>query len=174
MRLPGRLLSGALLLLGGCMTPLEVRSSAGTGPELRPESFFSGETSGRGVIRMAGGRPGRTFEVRSTGRVQAGAIRVDQVIRYGDGKTSRRKWRLRPVGPNRYTGALSDAAGPVRAEVSGNALRLRYLLRHPAVTMEQRLHLQLDGRTVLNEGTVRVLGVVVARLSEQIVRADGH
>jgi hypothetical protein len=162
----------ATLLLAGCMTPLPLGSFARAGPELRPELFFLGETRGRGVIQTAGGRPSRTFEVVSQGLRQGETIRVDQTIRYGDGKVDRRFWTLRQTGPNRYEGALSDAAGPVRAEVSGNALRLRYLLRRPAVTMEQWLYLQPDGRTLLNEGTVRAFGIVAARLSEQIVRAE--
>jgi hypothetical protein len=167
-------LLAALLLLAGCMTPFKLESFAGTAPELRPEVFFAGETRGRGVIRTAVGRPSRTFEVRSIGRVERGSIRVDQLIRYGDGKVDQRHWQLRRVGPNRYEGALSDAAGPVRAEVRGRALRLRYLLRHPAIRMEQWLYLQPDGRTLLNEGTVRAFGIVVARLSEQIVRAEAR
>ncbi len=162
----------AALLLAGCMTPLRVADFAGSGPELRPELFFIGEARGRGLIQTAGGRPSRTFEVISTGQRQGEGIRVDQVIRYGDGKVERRFWTLRSTGPNTYHGTLSDAAGPVRAEVSGNALRLRYLLKRPAITVEQWLYLQPDGRTLLNEGTVRAFGMVVARLSEQIVRTE--
>ena len=166
------LLPAALLLLAGCMTPMKLADFASSSPELRPERFFAGETRGHGVIQTGGGRPSRTFEVVSNGAVQGDTIRVDQTIRYGDGKVDRRTWHLRRVGPNRYEGALSDAAGPVRAEAQGNALRLRYLLKRPAITMEQWLYLQPDGRTLLNEGTVRAFGIVVARISEQIVRTE--
>ncbi len=38
--------------------------------------------------------------------------------------------------------------------------------------MEQWLYLQPDRRTVLNEATVRVAGLVVARLSERISRDE--
>lgn len=164
--------SAILLLLAGCMTPMKLADFAGSGPELRPERFFAGETRGRGVIQTGGGRPSRTFEVVSNGSAAGDTISVDQTIRYGDGKVERRTWQLRRVGPHRYEGALSDAAGPVRAEVRGNALRLRYLLKRPAITMEQWLYLQPDGRTLLNEGTVRAFGIVAARLSEQIVRTE--
>ena len=42
-------------------------------------------------------------------------------------------------------------------------------MRHPfAGSMEQWLYFQPDGRTVLNEATVRVAGIVVAHLSERI------
>jgi len=162
----------SLLLLAGCMTPIKLADFASSVPELRPELFFAGQTRGRGVIQTSGGRPSRTFEVVSNGTVQGDTIRVDQTIRYGDGKVDRRIWQLRRVAPNRYGGALSDAAGPVSAEAQGNALRLRYLLKRPAITMEQWLYLQPDGRTLLNEGTVRAFGIVVARISEQIVRTE--
>ncbi len=173
MRPAGWSLLPILLLLAGCMTPMRLADFARTSPELRPELFFAGETRGRGVIQTAGGRPSRSFEVVSTGQPLGDAIRVDQTIRYGDGKVERRFWTLRRVDANRYEGTLSDAAGPVRAEVRGNTLRLRYLLKQPAITMEQWLYLQPDGRTLMNEGTVRAFGIVAARLSEQIVRADG-
>ena len=38
--------------------------------------------------------------------------------------------------------------------------------------MEQWLYLQPDGRSVMNEATVRVFWVVVAHLSERITRED--
>jgi hypothetical protein len=160
------------LLLAGCMTGHRADRQPAAGPDLRPESFFAGQTCGRGVIRTIAGGADRGFEVSSVGRRTGEAIRVDQTIRYADGKVDRRFWTLRPSGPNRYEGTLSDAAGPVRAEVSGDRLRIRYLLKRPAVTMEQWLYLQPDGRTLRNEGTVRAFGIVVARLSEQISRDE--
>ncbi len=165
------LLPFACLLAAGCVAPHSAPDLARSGPELRPELFFAGETRGRGTLKVAGRRP-RSFDVVSTGQRQGEAIRVDQSIRYSDGKVEQRFWVLRPSGPNRYEGQLSDAAGPVRAETSGNSLRLRYLLRRPAIVMEQWLTLQPDGRTLRNEGTVRAFGIPVGRLSEQIVRAD--
>ena len=162
----------AALLLAGSIAAEAADLQPAAGPELRPELFFEGETRGRGVIHRIGGGKGRDFEVTSTGQRNGAAIRVDQIIRYADGKVDRRFWTLRPSGPNRYEGTLSDAAGPVRAELSGDRLRLRYLLKRPAITMEQWLYLQPDGRTLRNEGTVRAFGIVVARLSEQISRPE--
>lgn len=161
------------LALTGCMSPIPIAAFEAGRPELRPERFFMGETRGNGVLQTAGGRPSRTFQVVSRGRPAAGGgILVEQEISWNNGEVDRRSWTMRPVGPGRYEGRLSDAAGPVTAEARGNALRLRYLLRDPGVRMEQWLYLQPDGRTVLNEGTVRAFGIVVARLSEQIVRTE--
>lgn len=169
-----RLLAPLLALgLGGCLSALPISAFEQSRPELRPEAFFLGETRGNGVLQTGGGRPSRTFQVISRGRAAGDdGITVEQEIRWNDGEVDRRSWTMRPVGAGRYEGRLSDAAGPVTAEASGNALRLRYLLRNPGVTMEQWLYLQPDGRTVFNEGTVRAFGIVAARLSEQIVKVD--
>jgi hypothetical protein len=56
--------------------------------------------------------------------------------------------------------------------VHGNLFHLRYLLKRPAVYMEQWLYLQADNRTVLNEGRISIAGVTIARLSERITRSD--
>lgn len=161
-----------MLILPGCMRAMPLSAFEGARPEFRPELFFLGTTRGEGVLQTAGGRPSRLFRVTSIGRATANGITVDQEIRWSDGKLDRRSWTLRQVAPGRYQGRLSDAAGPVTAEARGNALRLTYLLRHPGITMEQWLYLQPDGRTLLNEGTVRAMGIVAARLSERIVRAE--
>jgi hypothetical protein len=60
----------------------------------------------------------------------------------------------------------------VAAKVTGNRFHLRYLVRQPAVYMEQYLYLQPDGRTVLNLATIRVIGVPWARLTEEITRVE--
>lgn len=159
-----------LASLPGCMKALPVAAFATGTPAMRAETFFLGRTSGSGVLQNRAGRPSRTFQVRSIGRAVPGGITVAQEIRWNDGDIDRRSWTVRRTGPNSYRGALTDAPGPVTAEAHGNVLRLRYRLRNPGVYMEQWLYLQPDGRTVLNEGTVSVLGLTVARLSEQIVR----
>ena len=104
-----------------------------------------------------------------------GRLRLDQTITQtqpgvpGE-KVSKRFWIMTRVDEHRYTATLSDAAGPVTAEVRGNVFHLRYLLKKPFVHMEQWLYLQADGKTVLNEGTITMPGRVIARLSEVIVR----
>ena len=165
----------ALLLVvptAGCMEPLPITAFESGAPAMRAETFFLGKTRGSGVLQNRVGRPSRAFQVASTGRAVPGGIRVDQEISWSDGEVDRRSWTVRRIDRHRYRGELSDAPGPVTAEARGNVLRLRYKLRDPGVYMEQWLYLQPDGRNVLNEGTITVMGMVVARLSEQIVRAD--
>lgn len=160
------------LIPGACVKPIRPDSFAQTKPLFRPELFFGTTAIGHGIIQTAGGKPARPIRVESRGSMQAdGTFRLDQTI-YEEGKTRTRFWIMTRVGENRYTATLSDADGPVKAEVHGNLFHLRYLLKKPFVTMEQWLYLQPDGRTVLNEGTIRMPGRTIARLSEIITRAD--
>ncbi len=113
----------------------------------------------------------RLLHVEGHGYTEAdGSFRLDQVVTFEDGAVEKRTWRLAKRGPGTYTGTLTDADGPVSAEVTGNRFHLRYLLRKPAVYMEQYLYLQPDGRTALNLATITVIGMPLARLTEEITR----
>ncbi len=156
--------------LVGCVRSVAPESFAQNTPTFRPEQFFGTTATGHGVIQSAGGKPARQIRVESKGTVLPdGRFRLDQVI-YEGAKISNRHWIMTRIDDHRYTATLSDAAGPVKAEVYGNLFHLRYLLKKPFVTMEQWLYLQGDGKTVLNEGTIRMPGRTIARLSEIIVR----
>lgn len=158
------------LLPGGCVRPIAPDAFASNRPVFRPEVFFGTTATGHGVIQAASGKPARAITVESRGSTLAdGRFRLDQTIREG-GKTSERHWIMTRIDERRYTATLSDAAGPVTADVHGNLLHIKYLFRKPFVTMEQWLYLQPDGKTVLNTGTIRMPGREIARLSEVIVR----
>ncbi len=166
----GFLLLAMLCALSACVKPVKPESFAQNTPIFRPEAFFGTTAIGNGVIQSAGGKPARQIRVESRGStLPDGRFRLDQTI-YEGSKVSKRHWIMTRVDDHRYTATLSDAAGPVKAEVYGNLFHLRYLLKKPFVTMEQWLYLQSDGKTVLNEGTIRMPGRTIARLSEIIVR----
>lgn len=160
----------ALMMLSACVKPVKPESFAQNTPIFRPEAFFGTTAIGNGVIQSAGGKPARQIRVESRGStLPDGRFRLDQTI-YEGAKISKRHWIMTRLDDHRYTATLSDADGPVKAEVYGNLFHLRYLLKKPFVTMEQWLYLQSDGKTVLNEGTIRMPGRTIARLSEIIVR----
>ena len=160
-------------MTSGCLTPFPAQPALAREPAFDPTTFFAGRTQGEGTLNGRGGTT-RTLRVDGMGRREAdGTFRLDQTVTFGDGVVERRMWRLRRVDAGRYTATLSDAKGEVRAESSGNLFHLRYLLRHPAVYMEQWLYLQADGRSVENRAQVTVLGIPWARLSETITRSDG-
>lgn len=165
--------AAAVLFLSGCLSASPFHVEAASTPEFRPEAFFLGVTRGEGTL-IQHGKSDRKVHVIGVGSVESnGTFRLDQTVTYGDGTTEKRTWLLHHNG-KQYIATLSDASGAVDGEVNGNVFRLRYLLRQPAVYMDQELYLQPDRRTVLNIATVSVLGVPWARLSERITRPDSE
>ncbi len=158
--------------LAGCLDGFPRRDRVAAAPDMRPERFFDGRTRGDGMLHLRG-RESRTLRVEGQGRAEHdGTFRLDQTVTYADGTTEMRSFHMRRVDDTHYIATLSDAKGEVMAETIGNRFHLHYLLRQPAVYMDQNLYLQPDGRTALNEATVTLLGVPVARLSETIRKID--
>ena len=141
---------------------------------MRPEAFFAGTTTSTGLLETNSGAPTRQFHVEGKGQQLAdGSFRLDQSVTLGQQAPKSRTWIIRRLGEHRYTATLTDASGPVTAEAYGNLFHLRYPLKSlPAGEMEQWMYLQPDGRTVMNEATVRALGVVVGHLSERITQTN--
>lgn len=169
----------AAVLLTGCL-PAQPRLAAPPTPHADLEgapafdvySFFEGETAGLGVLYVRGRSP-VIVRVESRGTVlEGGDLELVQTITRGDADPYSRTWTFRDLGGGRYTGELTEATGPVEAEVIGDRLEIRYRTGR-VTTVAQTLRLQPGGRLALNLLTVRVLGVPVARLVEQIRGLEG-
>ncbi len=164
--------AGCLVAATGCLINLRPRPPIIAEAEFDPTKFFAGRTRGEGtlVVRLGGNR---TISVEGTGHAEEdGSFNLNQRIKFSDGTIETRTWRLRRMDASHLTGILSDARGGVSAETKGNLFHLRYLMRQPAVYMEQWMYLQPDGRSVVNIAQVTVLGVLWARLSETIMKLD--
>lgn len=160
----------AVLILSGCLEGFRIPETPAQAPQFRPDEFFAGITHGEGTLATRG-RFTRHFTVAGSGHTETdGTFVLDQTIIYDDSSVEHRSFRLRQIGEHEYTGSLTGASGAVSARSEGNRFHVRYNIRKPAVTMDQWLYLQADGRTVFNRATVSVLGVPVARLSETIRR----
>lgn len=156
------------LALAGCATSPPPAARA---PVFDPLIFFEGRLRGAGELRVLLSRP-RVVAVESRGRVgRDGALILDQRVEEQGRPARTRRWVIRRTGPGTYAGALSDAAGPVRGEVEGNRLRLRFPM-DGGLAAEQWLTLSPDGRVARNRMTVSKLGVTVARLDETIRKLD--
>ena len=168
--LAGVVMAGMVSCLG--LGPFLSHPAAAENPTLRFEVFFAGHTQGKGTLELLTGRR-LSLQVEGHGNIEAdGSFRLDQVVTFEDGVVERRTWRLVKRDQRSYTGTLSNADGAVSAEATGNRFHLRYLVRQPAVYMEQYLYLQPDGRTILNQATITVIGQPWARLTEEITRVD--
>ena len=137
---------------------------------MRPEIFFAGATSSSGVVENRSGAPTRRFHVEGFGlMLPDGSFRLDQRVTFDRGAPKTRSWVMRRLDFHHYTATLTDASGAVHGEAYGDLFHLSYPMKTPfGGEMEQWIYLQPDGRTVMNEATIRVFGIVVAHLSERI------
>lgn len=136
-----------------------------------PEQFFVGRTEGQGTAHVIlSGR--HQVRHRGYGRIaRDGALVIDQVVEEEGKAPRRRSWRLVRAGPNRFTGTISDARGPVTGEVRGNVLHIRYRSAE-GPTVEQWITVQPGGRTASNRMTFHRFGIQVATMEETIRRVD--
>jgi hypothetical protein len=152
----------ALLLLVAAPAPAEAA--------FNPVEFFRGRTHGDGTLKVIF-QSSKRISVDSVGRTEKdGSLLLEQVV-HEPGKPARsRYWRLRQTGPGRYEGTLTDAAGPVRVDVEGDRIRIRY---------KGKDHLDFDQwltpagpRKVDNHMRVKRFGIVVAHFDEVIHKLD--
>lgn len=133
-----------------------------------PIRFFNGHTHGEGELRKLFNKPVHV-SVDSVGRMNDTGLVLDQTLREAGKPPTTRRWIIRRVAQDRYTGTLTDAVSPVTAEIVGPRAFIRYTMRH-GLEVEQQLAQQSDGTTMFNRLTVQKLGVPVATLSETIKR----
>ena len=137
-----------------------------------PEHFFVGRTEGSGTVQMVLAGSHKVRDV-SRGRLdRSGALILDQMV-YEEGKPARRRsWRLVRSGPNRVTGTISDAVGPVTGDIRGNVLHLRYQAREASAQVEQWITLHPNGRTASNRMVFKKFGFKAATLNSTIRKLD--
>ena len=135
-----------------------------------PVDFFRGHTHGDGTLKVIF-QSSKQIKVDSFGRSEKdGSLLLTQTI-HEPGKPSRdRAWRLRQTGPNRFEGTLTDAAGPVRVDVSGEGVRIRFKGKN---NLDFDQMLTPDGpRQVRNKMRVKRFGLTVAHFNEIIRKLD--
>ncbi len=133
-----------------------------------PEVAFAGRSEGKGELRLFLGRK-RAFTVESLGTPQAdGRLRLEQTVRFEGKPVQSRTWVMWQTEPGRYAATLTGAAGPVVGHTEGGRLTLRYPLKRWGLVMHQTLDLSDDGKTLLNRGSIRFLGISVGQLRETI------
>jgi hypothetical protein len=146
--------------------------AAAPAPATAPEHFFVGRTEGSGTVQMVLSGSHKVRDV-SRGRLdRSGALILDQIV-YEEGKPARRRsWRLVRSGPNRVTGTISDAVGPVTGDIKGNVLHLSYRAREASAQVEQWITLHPGGRTASNRMVFKKFGFKAATLQSTIRKLD--
>lgn len=133
--------------------------------------FFFGRTRGEGVLKVTMRRPAKVT-IDSVGRDgDDGEFILTDTIREEGKPTKTRRWVMRSTGPNRFTGTLTDAAGPVSVEVQGAKATIRYKMKEGGVSIHQVLTMR-DRKTLSNEVVGKKLGLRVAHLQGTIRKLD--
>ena len=154
----------------GVLLAATLAAAAPAHATFNPVDFFRGHTRGEGTLKVIF-QSTKQIKVDSFGRSEKdGSLILEQTI-YEPGKPARnRAWRLRQTGPNRFEGTLTEAAGPVRVDVNGDRVRIRYRAKN---NLDFDQMLTPDGpRAVRNTMRVKRFGLVVARFNEIIRKLD--
>lgn len=163
------------MAITGCSS-LPPEKFAGSTPRFDPVAYFTGNTRSWGVFENRAGQPSRRFQTTCRGRPDGGVLVLDQDFAYDDGHHQQRNWRIRRVDAHRYEATANDVVGTATGVAYGNVFRWEYTVAlkpgNPLfnVRLKQWMYLQADGRTMLNRGTVRALGIEVAQITEQFRR----
>ena len=132
-----------------------------------PVAFFTGLTHGKGALKELIGKEKRTT-TESNGHVdQDGWLVLDQKVLVEGDPVRQRRWRLKLVSPGKYSGTLSDAKGPVQADVTAQSVRIRYTMKD-GIRVDQLLTPLPGGQAVDNRATFHKWGMKVATLKERI------
>ena len=147
---------------------LAAAGDAATAPEaIDPVIFFTGASHGEGRLREAFKRE-RRVSTDSVGRAEKdGLLILDQRMAIEGEPLRIRHWRLRQVGPNRFTGTLTDATGPVEAQIIGRGIRIRYPMKG-GLKVESWLTAAPGAKAFDNTSIITKWGLKVATLTERI------
>lgn len=151
---------------------ITVAASAGAEPlQLDMTDFFTGRTHAENVLKIAMQEPKKLI-VDSVGRTEGNSFVLTDTVREEGKPVRTRKWVMRPAGPGKYTGSLSDASGPVEVRLAGDTATIRYVMKDGHLKIEQTLRLRPDGKTLTNRTTAKKFGMKFATVEGTIRKLD--
>ena len=138
--------------------------------EFNPVDFFRGRTHGDGTLKIIF-QSTKTMSVDSFGSTERdGSLLLRQVIHEPAKPPRIRYWRMRQTGPHSFAGTLTDADGPVRVDVAGEQVRIRYTGTNN-LDFDQLLT-PTGPAEVRNTMKVKRFGFTVAHFDEVIRKLD--
>jgi len=154
---------GAALLLA---------TAAADSPKLDMTAFFAGKSHADNVIRIALHSPHKLIVDSVGGRNKEGEFVLIDTVREEGKPVRTRTWVMHPVGPDHFTGVLSDAIGPVEVIAKGNSATIAYTMKDGHLKVLQQLQLQADGRTLSNHVIAKKFGLVFAHVDGTIQKSN--
>jgi hypothetical protein len=161
-----RLAAAALLAL------CAAASAAPEKPKLDMTGFFTGKTHAENVMKVALHGPKKLIVDSVGGRNKEGEFVLIDTVREEGKPERKRTWVMHLVGPDHYSGVLSDAIGPVDIVVSGPSATIRYTMKERNLKIVQQLQLQADGKTLANHVVAKKFGLTFAKVDGTIRKLD--
>ena len=139
--------------------------------EQDPLRFFEGRTESVGTVKIAMRKPYHSRAIGKGEILPDGTLILVQRVEDQGQLAKERRWKMRKVGPGRYTGTMSEAKGPVTVEeVKGN-YRFRFRM-DGSVSVEQWLIPSPDGRSAHSKVSIRKYGIPVGSSNGIIRKLD--
>lgn len=135
-----------------------------------PVEFFHGRTRGDGILKVIFQSSKRILVENEGIPEKDGWLLLKQIIHEPNKPPRTRYWRMKQTGPHRFDGTLTDAASPVRVDVVGDGIRIRYRGKDH-LNFDQRLT-AVNSHEVRTRMSVRRFGIVVAHFDETIRKLD--
>ncbi|GAB4059709.1 DUF3833 domain-containing protein [Uliginosibacterium sediminicola] len=153
----------SVLCLASC-AGLDVTAYRDEKPALDLRQYFNGKIDAWGMFQDRSGKVIKRFHVVIDARWQGDKGTLDERFSYSDGSTQQRIWTLVRQPDGNYIGTAADVVGEARGELSGNALRWRYVMALPVdgkvynVDFDDWMYL-MDDKIMLNRSVMSKFGV---------------
>ena len=162
------------LLLGGCASQ-QIETYAQDKPLLDLTQYFNGTLDAYGVFTDRSGTVVKRFTVVMVCTWNDNEGVLDEDVRYSDGTTQTRNWRLRKLGDGRFSGRADDVVGEARGETRGNTFHWTYTLNLPVgdnvfeVQFDDWMYLMTD-KVMLNKAAMSKFGVRLGEVTLSFVK----
>ena len=136
-----------------------------------PLRFFEGRTESVSTVKLMMKKP---FRSRSIGRgviKSDGSLELVQQVEEQGEPTKTRRWKIRQVGPGKYSGTMTEAKGPVTIEEVGGRYRFRFKMKGE-LSVEQWLTPLSGGLAAQSVLTIKKFGMKVGSSEGRIRKVD--
>ena len=141
-------------------------------PKLDMLGFFTGRTRADNVIKIALHGPHKLIVDSVGGRNKEGEFVLIDTVQEEGKPVRKRTWVMHPVGPDHFSGYLSDAVGPVDVVVRGNSATISYTMKEGHLKITQQIEQQADGKSLSNHVIAKKLGITFAHVDGTIRKLD--
>lgn len=173
------ILLSLLVLIMGC-SHSNIQDYKTNTPVFDMQDFFSGSLEAHGVVKNRSGKVIRHFNATIEASWDDDGIGIlDERFVFDDGEKQTRVWTLTPNSDGTYTGTAGDVVGKGLAQLSGNALFMKYKLEVPyngstiVLDIDDRMYLTSED-VLINESIMYKWGIRVGEITLTIIKSSNN